>query len=337
MRTRLRSLTDLGPWMTALGRLARRVWRIGRWVLAILVLATLWGAGLEPRLVDSQHIVAPVPNLPPEWDGRTVALIADLQVGMWLANLDTIRRIIRELVETRPAAVLIASDFVYEPTEEAGEPAEAREELEAEDLRAADQQIALAVSLIRPLVEAGIPTYAVPGNHDYAMQWPDSLPLPSVTDRLETALAAAGIPLLRNDALPMKTTAAESRPLYLVGLDAEYPKRANAAEALAQLPPGASRVVLMHNPASFLDLPPGSAPLALAAHTHGGQIRIPFVPNWSWIRIVQDQPTPADGWADRQFGARGNRLYINRGIGFSVIPVRLNCPPELTFVTLIRG
>lgn len=306
-------------------------------MLAVLAVATLWGAGIEPRLVDSQHIVARVPNLPPEWERQTVALIADLQVGMWFANLDTIRRIIRELVETGPAAVLIAGDFVYEPTEEAGEPAEAREELDAEDLRSAERQITLAVSLVRPLVKAGIPTYAVPGNHDYAMQWPDSLPLPSVTDRLETALGAAGIPLLRNDALPMATTAAGSRPLYLVGLDAHYPARTNAAGALAQLPPDASRVVLMHNPASFLDLPPGSAPIALAAHTHGGQVRIPFLPNWSWIRIVLDQPTPADGWASEQFGAGGNRLYINRGIGFSVIPVRLNCPPELTFVTLVRG
>jgi predicted MPP superfamily phosphohydrolase len=46
----------------------------------------------------------------------------------------------------------------------------------------------------------------------------------------------------------------------------------------------------------------------------------------------------ADGWIrDRGFGAPGNTLYVNRGIGFSDVPIRINCPPELTLFTLRRA
>jgi hypothetical protein len=41
-----------------------------------------------------------------------------------------------------------------------------------------------------------------------------------------------------------------------------------------------------------------------------------------------------DGWAPPSYGDGGNGLYVNRGIGFSALPVRINCRPELTLVTL---
>ena len=44
----------------------------------------------------------------------------------------------------------------------------------------------------------------------------------------------------------------------------------------------------------------------------------------------------ADGWIDG-YGAPGNRLNVNRGMGFSTIPVRINCPPELTYFALTGG
>ena len=46
--------------------------------------------------------------------------------------------------------------------------------------------------------------------------------------------------------------------------------------------------------------------------------------------------TTAPCWAIHD-GAAGNRLYVNRGIGFSYVPVRIDCPPELTLFTLVRA
>lgn len=48
---------------------------------------------------------------------------------------------------------------------------------------------------------------------------------------------------------------------------------------------------------------------------------------------MRDDPVHADGWIDG-YGKAGNRLYVNRGIGMSAVPIRINCPPELTIFTL---
>ncbi len=55
------------------------------------------------------------------------------------------------------------------------------------------------------------------------------------------------------------------------------------------------------------------------------------------MSLVEEAAVAADGWIAPSFGATGNRLYVNRGIGFSVAPVRLNCRPELTWITLARA
>jgi predicted MPP superfamily phosphohydrolase len=106
--------------------------------------------------------------------------------------------------------------------------------------------------------------------------------------------------------------------------------------ALEGVPDGAARVVFMHNPDTFAEIPAGAAPLGVAAHTHGGQIRVPSMPEWSWMALLQNERVHADGWIDG-YGAPGNRLYVNRGIGFSTIPMRIFCPPEVTFFTLRRA
>ncbi len=118
-----------------------------------------------------------------------------------------------------------------------------------------------------------------------------------------------------------------------MGLGSHVAGRDEPKEAVADVPDGAPRVVFMHNPRSFPGLPTGSAPLAVAGHTHGGQVRVPLAPDWSYLWLLQDEDVPVDGWAD-DYGEPGNRLYVSRGVGFSRIPFRLNCPPELTTFTL---
>ncbi|MDQ3419316.1 MAG: metallophosphoesterase [Acidobacteriota bacterium] len=319
----------------------KRVWRVVRWSLGILAAASLvaiaWGAGVEPRLLDERFESVRIPALLPEWSGARVALVADLQIGMWLANTDTIRRIVDRVIEQRPAALLIAGDFLYHPTGEAGEPREARAEMEREDVAAFQDQIAEVVALLAPLMRAGIRTVVVLGNHDYAMRVPESLPLPIVADDLSRALRAIGVVVLRNAATPLgglDAGHAPERRLFVAGLDAWMAQATDVNKTLAQIPDDAPRLFLMHNPLSFRQLPAGTAPVALGAHTHGGQIRLPFTPRWSWMSLVKESPVAADGWIASDFGAAGNRLYVNRGIGFSVVPIRINCRPELTWFTL---
>ena len=299
-------------------RLAKR---LGAALLAFVLLLLVWGFLVEPRLIDERREMTAIPNLPAEWEGRQVAVIADFQIGMWGANTGTIRRIVGRLVEERPAAVLIAGDFVYKPDDALGE-------------------VTTEVGkLIAPLPRAGIPTFAVLGNHDYSMDVEDDPANPHVAQAVEATLEAAGVRVLQNQAVPLALPGGSSEvaPLYIVGIGSEWAGQDRPAEAVAQVPAGAPRFVFMHNPASFDKLPAGTAPIAVAAHTHGGQIAAPFMPNWSWMRLVKDHVVTVDGWAKTEESIGKNRLYVNIGIGFSDVPIRINAPPELTLFTLRGG
>ncbi|MBE9129235.1 MULTISPECIES: metallophosphoesterase [unclassified Coleofasciculus] len=288
-------------------------------LLGIAALLAIWSL-IEPYIIDKEEEVAVIPNLPAAWEGKRVGLIADLQVGMRLHNTNTISRIVEELIEERPALVLISGDFIYHA------------------LQDEDREVAHVVELVRPLPDADIPTYAVLGNHDYGMRSTNISPKEKLAARLETALEEVGIEVLRNEAVKLALpgnsaqNVSNSESLYLVGIDSYLAQKDKPTVALADVPNANPRIVMMHNPKSFLALPPQTAPVAVAGHTHGGQIRIPFTPNWSWLEDARDWEH-VDGWSE-DYGAEGNRLYINRGIGFSRLPIRFNCPPELTLFTL---
>lgn len=296
---------------------------VGGALLALVGLLFVWGFLVEPRLIDAEEEVGIVPELPPAWAGQRIAVVADYQVGMWGANTGTMRRITEQLVEERPAAVLLAGDFVYK----AGDDPE--------------EEIATVVEIVRPLAEAGIPAFAVLGNHDYSLDRRDDPRDARLAERVEKALEGAGVRVLHNEAVPLERSAGAARaaePLYLVGIGSEWAREARPEVALRGVPAAAARVVFMHNPSSFPGIPAGEAPLAIAGHTHGGQIRIPGTPRWSWLSIVGEGEVHADGWIrDRDFGQPGNRLYVNRGVGFSDVPVRINCVPEITYFRLMRG
>ena len=283
-----------------------------KWFLGLLALLLTWSLVIEPRfLLDTEDLTAEVPNLPQAWEGQKVALLADLQVGMWWDNTGMIADAVEAAVEARPALVLIAGDFVYKP-----DSAKVRE----------------AVALVRPLTENGLSTYAVLGNHDYSMMKESSEKKPGIAQFLAAELERAGISVLENESVPVSLNGDE--PLYVVGVGSAWAGRAQPAAALAQVPSTSPRLVLMHNPVSYRELPAEQAPLTLTAHTHGGQVRLPFTPTTSWLDIAREREVIADGWAADSIGAPGNRAYVNRGIGFSLVPARLFCRPELTLFTL---
>jgi uncharacterized protein len=293
-------------------------------VLSVIILLLVWGL-VEPYFLDVEEEHAVIPGLPPAWEGQQIGLLADWQIGMWMDNTSTIRQSVDYLAEQRPALVLLAGDFVYGPSS------------------AEDDDIAKVVEFVRPLPEAGIPTYAVLGNHDYRMNQPDGTPNFEAAERVRLALESVGVQVLQNEAVPLAppaptsgTESADQEVLYLVGVGARWPNLDDPQEALAQVPDGSPSVAMMHNPNSFPAFPADTAPFAVAGHTHGGQIRIPFTSSWSWLSIVQEDEVHVDGWI-QGFGQSGNQLYVNRGIGFSVVPIRINCLPEVTLFTLSRS
>ena len=130
----------------------------------------------------------------------------------------------------------------------------------------------------------------------------------------------AGINLLVNQSH-------ELRPdVWVAGVDDPYQGSANLNAALKGIPRSAYTILMFHSPAYF-DEAAGRVNLCLAGHTHGGQVRIPFVkPFW----LPAGSGRFLEGWYEE----KGSRMYVNRGLGMSSIPVRFLCRPEITFITL---
>lgn len=186
---------------------------------------------------------------------------------------------------------------------------------------------------------ARIPAYAVLGNHDYGLDDPRTAPPKEVAGDLRQVLTFLGIKVLRNEAVkllsPQPEAGQEPKPLYLAGIGSRDKGVSDPGKAIAAVPDGEPRIVMMHNPHSFESLPSGSAPLAVAGHTHGAQVRIPLLPGRSWLARYEGAAAHASGWTAAKFGERANRLYVNRGIGFSGLPLRLGARPEITLFTLL--
>lgn len=272
---------------------------------AALVGLLLWSVAVEPRhMLEVQNETGAIDNLPAEWEGRRFGIIADLQIGLWFDNVGMARRAVDVLVSEEPAFVLVLGDLVY-----------------GDDT---DETISTAVDVLRPLTDAGVPTLAVLGNHDYKAD---------AASPLAEALEQSGVTVLRNEATEV-TIDGVDQPLWVVGVGPERPGRADPAAAFGGLPSRAPRVVMMHNPLTFEELTANQAPLAVAGHSHGGQIRLPFLPHWSYLRLVKGEAVSVDGWNEDIDGAAGNHLFVNRGIGMSGVPARLNASPAITFFTL---
>jgi predicted MPP superfamily phosphohydrolase len=207
--------------------------------------------------------------------------------------------------------VVVLGDFIYQVT--------------LED----EAKMKRVMDLLNPLTDSDIPVYAVLGNHDYEVgNAGDPINYP-LAERMEAYLESAGIRVLHNEAVALSASGQEDAPLYLVGIASRLAKVDQPKQAFLGLADAAPRFVVMHHPVSFGEIPAGKAPVAVAGHTHGGQVGVPLPPPWE----SESKWVPLSGWIEG-YGQAGNRLYINRGIGFSVAPVRINRMPEITLFTL---
>jgi predicted MPP superfamily phosphohydrolase len=159
--------------------------------------------------------------------------------------------------------------------------------------------------------------YAVMGNHDVLVS------AHAVTD----ALATHSIPLLANRSVPIER---EGKRLWLAGTEDALEQHPDLATALpaARNQQQEPLILLAHEP-DFADYVVGhQIDLVLSGHTHGGQIRPPFLPPLFLPdlgrRYIQGLFRLGDGM----------QLYVNRGIGAVTLPFRFRCPPEITVITL---
>jgi len=152
--------------------------------------------------------------------------------------------------------------------------------------------------------------YATLGNHDH-----------------EAIAEAQGLPVrfLRDNSIVLERTAAHAR---LAGVEQVRKRGGNVHKALG-VDDNLPTVLLAHYPSTVYRLPPGRVHLQLSGHTHAGQWRLPLVGClWGndWIH-------PRHAWGLHHI--RQTPLHVSAGIGASLpIPIRVNCPPEVTLLTL---
>ncbi|MBI5492524.1 MAG: metallophosphoesterase [Deltaproteobacteria bacterium] len=166
-------------------------------------------------------------------------------------------------------------------------------------------------------LKAGYGVLSILGNHDY-------FPGRAYT---EGVIASHGIPLLKNSHAIIER---KGSSICVAGVADYIEDRPDASGALKGVDPLTPRILLSHHPDYSEELPEGErVDLVLAGHTHGGQVRLPF----------GIAPIVPSNYGQKYSGglvrlARGTQVYVSRGIGISMIPVRFNCPPELTLIRL---
>lgn len=155
------------------------------------------------------------------------------------------------------------------------------------------------------------PVYVTLGNHDHYSG--------VAVDEFATECDRRKVALLINQVTFVPLATGE---LAIVGLDDPSLHRADL-RCIPSPQPGRFTLVLAHAP-NILDqlTPQHHTDLTLCGHSHAGQWRIPYVPTF-WL------PPGCHGRTEGLYYKGRHRLYVNRGLGWSALPVRLNCAPEI--------
>lgn len=169
-------------------------------------------------------------------------------------------------------------------------------------------------------LESPLGTYAVLGNHDY---WTD----PEV---IRKSFKRTQIRLLENESLKLEWQRVR---FYIVGLDDAWEGRPNARVALHGVPDESMKILLVHEPdyADALKRLNLWLPLQLSGHSHGGQVVIPF-----WGAPILPYMASKYPVGLQRVTGRNRWVYTTRGVGH-LLPVRFNCPPEVTLLILRTG
>jgi uncharacterized protein len=251
-----------------------------------------------PRLVRKEIRLR---RWPTRLDGFTIALLSDFHYDPHF-SIHPIRSAVEMVGRLGPDLIALTGDFVS-----------------ASWLGLAVRGAADAEPCAELLAKLRAPlgVWAVLGNHDAA----------AGGDQVSEALNAVTIPTLSNQSVAIERNGAR---FWLSGVDDVLDGSPDLEGALQGIPGEEAIVLMAHEPdyADYVvDYP---VDLQLSGHSHGGQVRIPFLPPLYL-------PPLAKKYISGLFQIRALTLYTSAGVGTVDLPVRWNCPPEVTFITLTRS
>ncbi len=280
-------------------------------VLAVLLLigtiTLVYGSFIEPRILVTTHQDIEISGIE---NPVTIAFVADFQAGSYKqeAHID---RVVTRILSLSPDFVLIGGDHV--------------------DNVNMDEDETIYLKPLKRLMDAHIPTYAVHGNHEYGVGGGKSLTDPryrvgDVSKRVRAVMEDMGIIYLVNE---LATTTIQNQPIAIFGGDSYWAGKLSF-DALAKKDPNIVTLGLFHNPAAAWIAAKEDLDLLFFGHTHGGQIRLPFIGPVGRV----DDVVPADWYQGLHRVDKDTQLYVTSGAGETGTRARLFNPPEVVLITL---
>ena len=260
---------------------------------------SLYAWQIEPLWLEFVKVKMPIKNLPKDLVGKTLMQISDIHIGR--------RFDYHFIIDSFTKAKKLNPDFVvytggYISTHKY------------------EGQYASLEEVLSNAVKGKIGTIGILGNHDYGRNWSQN----AVADKISEILRRNGISVLRNESTILKG-------LNFIGLDDFWGLNFNPEKAMNNFDPSQANIVLCHNPdVCDLDVWGNYNSWILSGHTHGGQVKPPFLP-------PPMLPVKNKKYSAGQFELSNDRkLYINRALGH-LWQVRFNVRPEITIFELQNG
>ena len=250
----------------------------------------------RPKLVS---IEVPLSRLAESWDGFRIAQLSDLHYDDHFSVIP-LRKAIDLVNQLEPDLVVVTGDFITAPF--------------------GDVRRSFALRAIEPCaqllaqIHARSGVVAALGNHDAY----------TGAAHITAVLNSHNISVLRNRSLPLER---EGQRLWLAGVDDVLEGKPDLDLTLKGIPPAEPVILMAHEPDWADHVARSSVDLQLSGHSHGGQVRLPLL-GAPWVPVLARKYP----WGLRRIGPL--TLYTNAGIGTILVPVRLNCPPEVTLITL---
>lgn len=263
----------------------------------------LYSGEIERHWIDITHRDIHLQSLPLAFEGMRIIQLSDIHLDEFTEPF-LLRQAIEQINRMQPDLVLLTGDFVS---------------YEIAPRKFSEKSAWQCAEMLSELKCAQ--RYAILGNHDHWLSGTE----------VTRALNLNRIPVLINSYLPIERGGSR---IWLTGIDdplCGQPDPDKAIPVSIRAREGQPVIAMCHAPDyadHLLAHPAGkSVALMLSGHTHGGQVRLPFVG-------ALDLPPMGRKYVQGLFRLGSMQLYVNRGIGTVGVPFRFQCPPEITAFTL---
>jgi uncharacterized protein len=244
----------------------------------------------EPRSLAIPEVPLALPAWPSDLDGLRVALVSDIHAGAGHMTPTRLASIVDRVLALDADLHLLLGDFLDSTPLGEG--------------RARVRDVAREMARLPRSI-------AVLGNHDWRAAGP----------AMGWALREAGVPVLENDALPIRDG------LWVAGVADTRHRFADLEAALRKPPQDAAVLLATHDPDVFPDVPARAA-LTVAGHLHGGQVNVPM------LRHAVLPTAFGDRYLAGHVVEEGRHLYVSAGLGTAGLPLRLRRLPEIPVLNL---